>query len=105
MSSRFLRDGIGRRLLVEVDRHAEALGDRGADLRRQRHALGHRHALDRNERHDVDGAEPRMLALVRAADRSPATALLEERERWPASIGAASPASVKTERLCDGSDE
>ena len=37
-----------------------------ADVLRQRHAVGHRHALDRDERHDVDRAEARMLARVRA---------------------------------------
>ena len=35
-----------------------------ADVLRQRDAVGHRRALDRDERHDVHGAEARMLALV-----------------------------------------
>ena len=30
----------------------------------ERDALGHRHALDRDERHDVDGAEARVLTLM-----------------------------------------
>ena len=33
---------------------------------RQLDAIAHRHAFDGDERHDVDGAEPRMLAFVRA---------------------------------------
>ncbi len=55
---------IRRRLFVEVDGNTEPLGDRGADVLRQRDAVRHGDALDRDEGHDVDGAETRMLALV-----------------------------------------
>ncbi len=44
----------------------EPLGDGRADVLRQRHAVSHRDALDRDERHDVHGAEPRMFAAMRA---------------------------------------
>ena len=59
-----LARGVRRGLLVEKDRDLKAFGDRGADVLRERHAFGHRDTLDRNERHDIDGAETRMLAPV-----------------------------------------
>ena len=70
---------VRRRLLVEVHRHVKPLGDRGAGLLRQRHAVGHRRAFDRDEGHDVDRAHARVFAAVRAqidiGDRA-----LDERE-------------------------
>ena len=57
--------GIRRGLFIEIDGHLEPLSHGGRRLLRQRHALGHRDAFDRDERHDVDGAEARMLAGVR----------------------------------------
>ena len=66
---------VVRRLLVEEDRDPEACRRRAAPTSlRERDAVGHRDAFDRHERHDVDGAEPRMLAAVAAAGRSPRTA-------------------------------
>ena len=57
--------GLAGGFLVEIDRHARSARRPSAPTSlRQRHAVGHRHALDRDERHDVDRAEPRMLALV-----------------------------------------
>ncbi len=56
---------IGGCLLVQVHRHAEARRDGGAGLPGQRHAVGHRRALDRHEGDDVDGAQARVLAAVR----------------------------------------
>ena len=65
--------------------------------------VGHRHAFDRDEGHDVHGAQPRMLALVRCAGRwRPARPRTARECRPPAP--SASPASVKTERLCAASD-
>ncbi len=75
------------RLLVEEDRQIVPARDLGADLARQRDAFGHRHPLDRHERHDVDGAEPGMLARVVAqVDR--AERLAEERQRRRLDRGA-----------------
>ncbi len=54
------------RLFVEEDRNLESGGDFGRGVLRKRDALGHRDAVDRHERHDIHGAEPRMLASVRA---------------------------------------
>ncbi len=71
---------IGGRLLVEIDRDAEPFGDGRGDVLRQRDALLHRDALDRHERHDVDRAEPRMLALV-LPEIDGGQRLLEERHR------------------------
>ena len=42
----------------------EARGDGGADPLGELDAVGHRHAFDRDERHDVDGAEARVRTLV-----------------------------------------
>ena len=66
MSSRFFLEGFVRGLLVKIDGQAKSLGNGGADVPGERHAVGHRDALDRNERHDVDGAEPWMFAAVLA---------------------------------------
>jgi hypothetical protein len=51
------------RLFVQEDRQREALGHGLCGLSRQRHAVRHRGALDRDERHHVHGAKPRVLAL------------------------------------------
>ena len=99
-----LARGIRRRVLVEVHRHGEALRDRRGDVLRQRHAVVHRRALDRHERDDVDGAEPRMLAADGSAGRCASTATSKS-ARVAAFSDGASPTSVKTERLCDASDE
>ncbi len=58
--------GVGRSVLVEKDGHSEALGDGSADVLGERHAVGHRDVLDRDERHDVDSSEPGMLTAVLA---------------------------------------
>ena len=42
-----------------------------ADLARQRDAIGHGHAFDRDERDDIHGSEPRVLAAVRAKVHRP----------------------------------
>ncbi len=95
--------GRRRGLLVEEHRHAEAVGDRGAGVARQRHAVGHRRALDRHERHDVDGAESRMLAVM-----APQVDLGQRRARTArctaASSAGRSPAKVSTERWWVASD-
>jgi hypothetical protein len=59
-----LASGVRRRVLVEIDRDPEPARDVGRRFLRQRHALLHRHAFDRDERHDVDSPEPRVLAGV-----------------------------------------
>ena len=57
---------IRRRVFVQEDRQREPRRHVGGNRLRQLHALRHRHAFDRNERHHVDGAHARMFALVRA---------------------------------------
>ena len=60
-----LSRGIVRGLLVEEHRDVEPCGHLGGDVARQRDAIGHRHVLDRDEGHDVDGADARVLARMR----------------------------------------
>ncbi len=59
-----LRSRRGAR--VEVHRHVVTLRNLMAEAVRDRDALFHRHAGERNERHDVHRSEARMLARVRA---------------------------------------
>jgi hypothetical protein len=56
--------GAQRRGLVEVDRDLELASDALAQRVRGAHALLHRRALERHERHDVGRADARVLALV-----------------------------------------
>jgi hypothetical protein len=70
----------GRGLLVQVDRDAESLRHGCRHLACQRDALGHGHALDWDERHDVHGAEPRVLAAMRT-QVDVCQRLLEKRQR------------------------
>ena len=49
-------------LFIKKDRQMVPRGNFGGHFGRQRHAIGHRRALDRHERHDVDGAHARVLA-------------------------------------------
>ena len=55
----------GGRVLVQEHRDVEAPRDFRADLPSQLNALHHRHAFNRDERHDVDRAEARVLAAMR----------------------------------------
>ena len=57
---------IGGRVFVQIDRDGEALRHLGPDFPRQRDAVGHGRALDRDKRHDVDRAQARVLTAVRA---------------------------------------
>ena len=95
--------GVRGRFLVQIHRDLEARRHFGAHFPCERDAVGHRRALDRHERHDVDGAEPRVLAAMPAkidvGDGRSNSA------RTARSTPSASPASVKTDRLCDGSEE
>ena len=54
------------RLFIQEHRNLESRGDFSGRVSRECHALGHRHALDGDERHHVHGAEARVLAGVRA---------------------------------------
>ena len=70
----------------------KSIGNRRAGFPGERHAIGHRRTFDWHERYHVDGAEPRMLALVGAqvdiGDRA-----LEERHD-----GALDPGGVADQR-------
>ena len=71
--------GRPRGFFIEVDGNPEARRDLGRHVICQPYAILHRHAFDRHERHDVHGAEPRVLAAMRAEiDR--ADRFREERE-------------------------
>ena len=62
---------LGRgRVLVEVDGNADARGDLGADLAARARRSPRPSAADRDERNDVHGAHPRVLAPVLRAGRS-----------------------------------
>ena len=95
----------GRRLLVEVDRHAEARRDRAPTRPRQRHAVGHRRRPSSGTNGTtstapIRGCSPWCVRRSMRGDRA-----LEQRQHRAARAPPASPAKVKTDRLCDGSDE
>ena len=86
--------GRRRRLLVEEDGQLVPRARlRPPTVARQRDAVGHRHALDRHERDDVDGAEARVLARV-LAQVDAREARVEERQHGGLAPASASPANV-----------
>src|SRR4051812_17626639 len=56
--------GTRRRALVEEDRNLELTADARGEGPGKSDAILHRRALERNERNDVGGAHPRVLAAV-----------------------------------------
>ena len=55
-----------RRFFVEIDRNLELRRDVGREFLRDRDALFHRRSFERNERHDIDRTDARMLAMMNA---------------------------------------